>query len=111
MPNRAADTVFWSFGATGSLWFMICVVYRIGGETRAEYFAGGIFGAALLWGCGWLARACLSGQPRRWLSTAYDAESLAPSRGGADRLRGKRSAKRIANRANPVSHAKRHRRR
>lgn len=91
---------------------MICVFYRIGGDTRAEYFLSGIAGAGLLWGCGWLARAVLSGRHKLWLST-YSAKPPAPiagSGGAADRLRTKRSLKRIARGPN-AGNAKRRRRR
>ena len=112
MPNRIADTAFWTFGTAAGLWFMVCVVYRIGGETRPEYFVGGIVGAGVLWGCGWLARAVLSGRRKPRLSTRYDAGPLASFGGGPrDRLRSKRSVKKIADRPNALSNARRHRRR
>jgi hypothetical protein len=114
MPaNRTAETLFWTFGAAASLWFMICVVYRIGGDTRAEYFLSGIAGAGLLWGCGWLVRAVLSGQFKQWLSTLYDAKPLAPTEGGRERgdRRSKRSVKKIARRQSAAGNAKRDRRR
>jgi hypothetical protein len=92
---------------------MICVVYRIGGDTRAEYFLSGMVGAGLLWGCGWLVRAVLSGQHKLWLSTPYDAKPLAPidegSGGRGDRRRSKRSVKKIARRPDAAGNAKRHR--
>jgi hypothetical protein len=113
MPaNRTADTLFWTFGAAASLWFMICVVYRIGGDTRSEYFVNGLVGAGLLWGCGWLARAVLSGQ--LWLSTLRETKPLAPvvgSGGRGDPLRSKPSVKKIARRQNASGNARRQRRR
>ena len=105
---------FWAFGAAASLWFMICVVYRIGGDTRAEYFLSGIAGAGLLWGCGWLVRSLLSGRRNLWPSILHFAKPLAPIRGsgdGRDGLRSKRSVKKIARRPSATDNAKRHRRR
>jgi hypothetical protein len=115
MPaNRTADTLFWTFGAAASLWFMICVIYRIGGDTRSEYFLSGVAGAGLLWGCGWLVRGLLSGRSKLWLATLYDAKALAPiERSGesGDRRRSKRRVKKIARRQNAAGSAKRDRRR
>ena len=108
--NQTADTLFWTFGALASLWFMLCVAFRIGGEARAEYFVTGVVGAGVLWGCGWLLRRSSFDWHELWLATPHDAN--APARIGrdrrrSDRLHSKPRIKKVANRSNAIGSSKR----
>jgi hypothetical protein len=111
-PNQTADTLFWTFGALASLWFMICVAFRIGGEARTEYFAIGLLGAGLLWGCGWLLRRVRFEQHKLWLAALSYGKASVPigrDRSRADKSRVKR--RKIVSRRNAVRDTKRPRRR
>jgi hypothetical protein len=110
--NQTADTLFWAFGALASLWFMLCVAFRIGGEARAEYFVTGLVGAGVLWGCGWLLRRSRFDWHRLKLATLYDTPPpIGRDRRQNDRLHGKPRIKKIANRSDQIGSSKRPRRR
>ena len=111
MPrNQAADTLFWAFGAAASLWFMLCIIFRIGGDTRSQYFLIGIVGAALLWGSGWLVRAfVLSRHKFESSDLSYSPAVTEPHCDGPERPRSKRRVKQTTKRSTAVSNAKRRR--
>ena len=110
--NQAADTVFWAFGAVASLWFMLCIIFRIGGDTRPEYFMVGLGGAALLWGSGWLARTFLLSRPKlRSTDLPYPPAATERPSDGLERSPSKRRVKQTTKRSMAVSNAKRRRRR
>ena len=111
MPrNRAAETLYWAFGTAASVWFILCIVFRLGGDSRSEYFLAGLAGAAFFWGCGWLLCALLLGRLAPWLPALVYAPAPALGRTGSDRLRGKRSVKNSGKRPRRVGHSKRDRR-
>ena len=111
--NQAADTLFWAFGAVASLWFMLCIIFRIGGDTRPEYFMIGLGGAAVLWGSGWLVRAFLLGRNKFRSSdlSSYPPAATERHSDEVERSPSKRRVKQTTKRATTVSNAKRRRRR
>ena len=116
--NQAADTLFWAFGAVASLWFMLCIIFRIGGDTRPEYFMIGLGGAAVLWGSGWLVRAFLLGRNKfRSSDLSYPPAATERHSDGLERCDAlerspsKRRVKQTTKRSMTVSNAKRRRRR
>lgn len=110
--NQAADTLFWAFGAVASLWFILCIIFRIGGDTRAEYFVIGLAGAALLWGAGWLMQVFLLSRHKLESSDlSYSPAATARPSEGHEKSPSKRRVKQTTKRSPAVSTAKRRRQR
>ena len=106
--NEAAEILFWVFGAAASLWFMLCIIFRIGGDTRAEYFIIGLVGAALAWGSGWLVRAfLLSRHNFRSSELSYSPPATEPVCDAPQQSPSKRRVTQTPKRSMAVSSAKR----
>ena len=110
--TQAAEILFWAFGAVASLWFMLCIMFRIGGDTRPHYFMTGVVGAALLWGSGWLVRAFLLGRHEfRPSDLSHSPAATEPHCDEPERSRSKPRVKQTTKRSMAVSNAKRRRHR
>jgi hypothetical protein len=112
MPrNRTAETLYWAFGAAASVWFIISIVFRLGGDARPDYFLAGLAGAALFWGSGWVLWAVLSGRLGLWFpAVAYAQAPALIGRTGRDQLRPTRGVKNRGKRAKRAGNSRRGRR-